>query len=132
MSTYLNRSTFFLVSGIMSLAYTAYAGLKYYAITGLGLLNPEEAKLFLREKKIKHVIDVRTETEFNMGHYQKSRNIPVQQFSKNKINNLGYSKNSGILVYCNTGQRARKAAELLRSYGYKKVYYIEGTYQSIQ
>ena len=37
-----------------------------------------------------------------------------------------------ILVYCNTGQRARRAAEVLRKLGYKNVYYIESSYTSLK
>lgn len=125
----MERSSFFLVSGIGAVIYSIYAGMKYYTITGLGLLTNSEAKRFIKDKKIDHIIDVRTETEFNMGHYPKSKNIPIQSFSIRKFAN--FEKTSSILVYCNTGQRARRAAELLRSYGFKKVYYIEGTYHTI-
>ena len=125
----MERSTFFLISGLGALTYSIYAGLKYYAITGLGLLTNTEAKQLIKDKTIQHIIDVRTETEFNMGHYPKSKNVPIQSFSKRKFAQL--NKNAGILVYCNTGQRARRAAELLRKYGFNHVYYIEGTYHEI-
>jgi phage shock protein E len=128
----MNRSSFFLVSGIGTLLYTVYAGLKYYAITGLGLLTDSEAKQFIKEGRIKYIIDVRTETEFNIGHFPKAKNIPIQSFSKNKFKNFSKDKQNGILVYCNTGQRARRAAELLRSYRFSNVYYIESTYHNIQ
>jgi len=37
----------------------------------------------------------------------------------------------GLLVYCNTGQRARFAAEKLEDLGFKDVYYIAGHYSSL-
>ena len=48
---------------------------------------------------------------------------------KRKINQI--NKNDGILVYCNTGQRARKAAEKLKKLGFKNVFYIASTYKTI-
>jgi len=38
---------------------------------------------------------------------------------------------AGLLVYCNTGQRARFAAEKLEGLGFKDVYYIAGLYTSL-
>ena len=37
----------------------------------------------------------------------------------------------GILVYCNTGQRARFAAEKLASLGFQDVVYIDGSYRTL-
>jgi len=41
------------------------------------------------------------------------------------------NKNKTIVVYCNTGQRARKASEEIKKLGFNKVFYIEGTYKSL-
>ena len=43
----------------------------------------------------------------------------------------GLNKNKTIVVYCNTGQRARKASEEIKKLGFNKVFYIEGTYKSL-
>lgn len=125
----MNNSTFYLLSGIFSLGYSVYAGLRYYSLTGEGLISASKARDMLRRKQITHVIDVRTRMEYNQGHYKKSLNIPVTEISKDKLKNI--NKNSSILIYCNTGQRARRAAEKMRELGYKKVYYIEGTYKGL-
>jgi phage shock protein E len=125
----MSRATFYLVSGIISLGYTVYSGLKYYSLTGEGLVTSAEAREMIRKREIDHVLDVRTETEYRMGHYKKAKHIPVTDMTNEKLKNI--SKNSRILIYCNTGQRARRAAEKLREKGYKKVYYIEGTYKGL-
>ena len=64
-----------------------------------------------------------------MGHYPGALHIPVTELKKEKMPKNSIDK--GILVYCNTGQRARRAAETLKELGYNKVYYIAGTYSSI-
>lgn len=113
-------------SGIASMAYSMYAGLKYYAMTGVGLIKAEDIKKY----DIDHVIDVRTQFEWNLGHFKGAKHIPTGDISEKTLK--GIPKVDTILVYCNTGQRARMAAEKIRSYGYKKVYYIEGTYKSLK
>lgn len=67
---------------------------------------------------------------YKMGHYPKAKNIPITEFSEKKFKK--YNVNNGILLYCNAGQRSRYAAELLSSYGFTKVYYIDGLYISLK
>ena len=119
-------ANFYMYSGIASMAYSMYAGLKYYAMTGEGLIKGEDASKY----DIKHVIDVRTKIEWNLGHFKGAKHIPTGDISEDTLK--GIPKSDTILVYCNTGQRARRGAEKIRSYGYKKVYYIEGTYKSLK
>lgn len=117
-------SQFFLYSGVASLVYSVYAGLRYYSLTGKGLITSNQAKKMIRDGSIKTVIDVRTTIEWNRGHYKDAKHIPVAQLTSSKLK--GLSKDDGILVYCNTGQRARRAAEIIRDFGFINVYYIEG------
>jgi rhodanese-related sulfurtransferase len=52
--------------------------------------------------------------------------------TKEKLKQVkGLNKLDKILVYCNTGQRARRAVDIMREFGYKNVYYIEGTYKTL-
>lgn len=126
------NSNFFLYTGIISGIYTVYASLRYYSLTGSNLISCIKAKNFIKNKKIKYVIDVRTDLEWNLGHYKNSLHIPIQNINKNILNKKIPNKNNGILVYCNTGQRARNGAEKIISYGYKNVYYIDNTYDCLQ
>ena len=125
-------SNFFLYTGIISTIYTIYASLRYYSLTGYNLISCDKAKKYIENKKIKHIIDVRTRLEWNSGHYKNSIHIPIQTINKNILNKKISNKNDGILVYCNTGQRARNGAEKITSYGYNNVYYIDNTYDCIQ
>ena len=122
-------SRFFMLSGIASAAYSMYAGLKYYAITGEGLIPSETAKDLIESGEISRIIDVRTNFEWSRGHYKGAKHLPTSSITAKSL--AGLSKNEGILVYCNTGQRARMAAEKIRSLGFRKVYYIEDGYWSL-
>jgi rhodanese-related sulfurtransferase len=118
-----------MLSGIASTAYWMYAGLKYYAITGEGLIPSETAKDLIESDEISRVIDVRTNFEWSRGHYKGAEHIPASSITAKSLAVL--STNEGILVYCNTGQRARMATVKIRSLGFKKVYYIEDGYWSL-
>jgi phage shock protein E len=99
-----------------------------YTYFGQNLISSEEAKRLIKEGKIKVIIDVRTATEWRMGHYPKALHIPVDKINEKTVTEL---PKKGLLVYCNTGQRARFAAEKLEGLGFKDVYYIAGLYTSL-
>jgi len=100
----------------------------FYSMFGSGLVSARHANELLASGKIRVVIDVRTSTEFNMGHYPGAINVPVSRIQDASMLHLA---RDGVLVYCNTGQRARYAAQKLRALGFENVYYIAGTYHSL-
>lgn len=104
------------------------AALTAYTFLGENLISSEEAKRLIKEGKIKKVIDVRTAVEYRSGHYPRALHIPVDKINEKTTSEL---PKSGLLVYCNTGQRARFAAEKLTELGFKQVYYISGYYTSL-
>jgi phage shock protein E len=104
------------------------AALTAYTFLGENLVSSEEAKRLIKEGKIKKVIDVRTTVEYRAGHYPRALHIPVDKINEKTTSEL---PKSGLLVYCNTGQRARFAAEKLTELGFKQVYYIAGHYSSL-
>jgi rhodanese-related sulfurtransferase len=104
------------------------AALTAYTFLGENLISSEEAKRLIKEGKIKKVIDVRTAVEYRAGHYPRALHIPVDKINEKTTSEL---PKSGLLVYCNTGQRARFAAEKLTELGFKQVYYISGYYTSL-
>ena len=104
------------------------AALTAYTYFGQNLVSSEEAKRLIKDRKIKRVIDVRTAMEWRAGHYPKALHIPVDKINEKTTTEL---PKRGLLVYCNTGQRARFAAEKLEGLGFKDVYYIAGLYKSL-
>lgn len=105
-----------------------------YSYTGKGHLNAVEAAEKLRNGEITAVVDVRTDLEWELGHYPGAVHIPITEFDRNdrRVRQLLSQSAGGILVYCNTGQRARRAADLLRSYGTRvPVYYLVDSYSGL-
>ena len=102
--------------------------LQYYTYNGSHLIDSQTAKLKIQNKEIEVVIDVRTQYEYDKGHFPGALHVPVQNINRETID---FPKSTGILVYCNTGQRARRAAEMIQSLGYTNVSYIAGSYKTI-
>ena len=107
--------SFYMYSGIGAALYAVYASLKYYSLTGEGLVDASKVK----SMNIDHIIDVRTQMEWNMGHHKNAKHLPINKISKSSLNNLN------IKTGDSTGQRARNL-------GYKKVYYIESGWKSLK
>jgi phage shock protein E len=116
---------FFLMSGMAGIAVGIYSFAKYYALSGVGALDADEAAKFMKDDRVKYVIDVRTLMEWNMGHNKDALHIPVTEFRADHPKFRNISRSAGVLLYCNTGQRARYAAGLMRGYGFKNVYYLK-------
>lgn len=130
----IQKSTIYLVVGLILLFFLGYAA--YYTFSGSQYISSKKAKQMIKTGKIKHVIDVRTETEWNLGHYKNAIHFPsgdvTQETIRNLLPKMNVKKTDGILVYCNSGQRARAVAEKLEKADYKNTYYIAGNHLTIQ
>jgi phage shock protein E len=102
-----------------------------YAMTGAAYISAEDAKKKLDNNEIDIVLDVRTNMEYNLGHYPNAKHIPVTLLEERVVNEIP-DRMTSILIYCNTGQRSRKASEILMKLGYKNVRYIAGTYLTLR
>ena len=69
------------------------------------------------------ILDVRTQDEYNEGHLDKALLIPVDYMEK-VVDEL--PKEKPIIVYCRSGGRSRKAAEILVENGFSKIYDMGG------
>ena len=99
---------------------------QWYTETGVQLISSSKAKRTPFDK----IIDVRSDLEWNAGHHPDAIHIPVSSLTP-AVAKRHLGKKDSILVYCNTGQRARRAAEVLASYGYTNVSYIAGSYTEL-
>lgn len=105
--------------------------LYYYAISSPYKISPSQASQLINAGKADVIIDVRTDAERNMlGYYPGSAHI--QSADLTQAMPVKYpNKDITIVAYCNTGQRARKAADILHSLGYTNAYYITGPYTTL-
>jgi rhodanese-related sulfurtransferase len=69
------------------------------------------------------VVDVRPNAEFVAGHLPNAKNIPADDIAK-RIGELPAGK--PIIVVCGSGNRAGKAASVLRAAGRQEVFCLEG------
>lgn len=78
----------------------------------------------LIEKKDGILLDVRTLYEFEGGHIKNADQLNYYNWSF-KENLLLLPKDKPIYVYCRTGYRSGKTAEILRANGYKNIYNLQ-------
>lgn len=91
---------------------------------------PGAAKQALQKGQFDHVVDVRTQAEWDMGRFPLAIHIPVKQIPEVLPQRIP-EKQSRILFYCNTSTRARMAAETAQSMGYTNVRYLIGTHKNL-
>lgn len=70
------------------------------------------------------LLDVRTQSEFSNGHIANSGQLNYYSLDFRK-NLLLLPKDEPIYLYCNTGYRSQKAADILAENGYPYVYNLE-------
>lgn len=99
---------------------------QWYTASGVQLISATKA----RRTHFDKIVDVRTDLEWNAGHHPDAIHLPVTSLTP-AVAKRHMGKKDSILVYCNTGQRARRAAEVLASYGYTNVSYIAGSYTGL-
>ena len=123
------RTSYLFATGVLIvvIVYLLYR----YAINGFLYISGDEAKAKIAAKEIDTIVDVRTNTEYNLGHAPGALHLPTGEIEQ-KASSVLPDKTARILVYCNTGQRSRAASEKLYSMGYKNVRYIAGTYLSLR
>ena len=77
-----------------------------------------------KKQKRAMLIDVREKDEYEAGHLQGARNIPVSRISK--ATSAIQDKDMPLYVYCLSGSRSRKAVSELKKMGYTNVRNIGG------
>jgi rhodanese-related sulfurtransferase len=71
------------------------------------------------------VVDVRSTQEFAEGHLRDAKNIPLADLAS-RIGELEKSKGRAVVVVCQTGARADKAARKLAAAGFEDVVSLDG------
>ena len=85
------------------------------------MLSPPKAFNEQIDKGEITLLDVRTLSEYSNGHIEGAGQLNFYALDfKRKL--LLLSENDPIYLYCNTGYRSKKAAEILSENGYKQVY----------
>ncbi|WP_010096947.1 rhodanese-like domain-containing protein [Ornithinibacillus scapharcae] len=72
------------------------------------------------------LIDVREPQEFKNGHILGARNIPVTQMKQRLIE---IRKDKPVYLYCASGARSQRAAQLLKKQGYEDINQLKGGFK---
>ncbi len=94
-------------------------------------ISSATAKQLIAANKFAGILDVRTAAEREvLGFYPGSYHVPASDLDV-IVPQMFPDKNVALLVYCNTGQRARRATEKLHALGYKNTVYISGGHNDL-
>ncbi|HEY0488629.1 MAG TPA: rhodanese-like domain-containing protein [Telluria sp.] len=105
------------------------------AASGLALLLPalqprgkrasilEATQMINRAKTT--ILDVRSPEEFAKGHLRDAKNIPLSDLGS-RIGELDKQKTKAVVVVCQQGTRADKAAKMLQKAGFDDVVSLDG------
>jgi phage shock protein E len=77
------------------------------------------------------LVDVRTKKEFQNGHIPGAVNLPLSTIEDDP-SILNIAKNKSIVLYCRSGYRAGKAANVLQQNGYTNLSHLEGDFLAWQ
>ena len=98
-------------------------------------MTATEAEKMLKGRDV-FLLDVRIPTEYNYGHINGAKLIPLRDalgskldpstFLENRTVELPKNKHTKIVVYCKGGTRSAPACDLLVKIGYKRVYNMKG------
>jgi rhodanese-related sulfurtransferase len=92
--------------------------------TGGPWVNPTQATLLInREDAL--VVDVRDPGEFAAGHVLGAKNLPLARLDPPGAD-LAKRKDRPVIVYCDGGERAAKAAAALKKQGFTRVANLSG------
>lgn len=85
--------------------------------------TPELANKIIKDTTVT-ILDVRTAAEYKTSHIHNAILIPVQELQQ-RISEIKHLKDNTILVYCRTGNRSKKALQILQQNGFTKLIHLE-------
>jgi rhodanese-related sulfurtransferase len=98
-----------------------------YSIGYVRDLTPGEFRSYMQSYPGAFLLDVRLPPEWDgeLGHLDGAVLIPVQEL-EDRLGELPADRNRPILVYCRTGNRSSRAAQIIAEQGYREVFNLQG------
>ncbi len=93
-------------------------------------LTPQEFKQWLDENRDIQIIDVRNDYENRLGAFEKSKHFDMYNF--NELPEVAqnyfdkFDKTKPIVSICTGGIKTEKASMVLKDFGFKEVYFLQG------
>lgn len=93
-------------------------------------IDYESVKTILKNDSHAILIDVRSKQEYNENHLDRAINFPLYDLEK-ECGDICENKNNTIIIYCQSGNRSKRAIKLLEENGYTHLYEIKGGLDAI-
>lgn len=87
-------------------------------------VSPDEFEKIIQDKNVQ-LVDVRTPEEYVIDHLKGAVNIDFKKRTFPDYVTI-LNKNKPVAVYCHTANRSGKAALIMQSLGFKKIYDLDG------
>jgi rhodanese-related sulfurtransferase len=87
-------------------------------------LTPTEATLLINREDAQ-IVDVREPDEYASGHLPESRNFPLARLEE-RAGEIAKSKDTPLIVVCQSGTRSEGGCKTLEKLGYTKVHNLGG------
>ena len=93
-------------------------------------IDYENAKTILKNDRNAILIDVRSPQEYKENHLNGSINLPLYDLERN-CDKIKYNKEDTLIIYCQSGNRSKRALKILLDQGYTHLYEIKGGLDAI-
>lgn len=93
-------------------------------------LTPEKLAEIVQEEPYIQLIDVRTADEYSKGTIANAVNIDVLKKDEFLEKIKGLNKEEPVYVFCKSGKRSLKAANILAEQGFETIYNLDGGYKA--
>ncbi len=97
-------------------------------VSAIHAVNSTDAEKLIRDVGV-FLLDVQPAEDFKGGHIPGATSIPVKELAQ-RLRELPADKTQPILVYCRSGERSSRAAQLLHQSGRKDIYHLTGGLRS--
>ncbi len=114
------KKIFFLMIACMLILCGCSAEEHEAQLNGDGTLTVSSAKELIKEGAV--LVDVRSKSEYNSGHIDGAKLLPVESINVSNAKEVIASKDTVVIVYCRSGARSASAAKVLEELGYTNVY----------
>jgi rhodanese-related sulfurtransferase len=89
------------------------------------VIQPSELEILMNTRADIRLIDVRTTAEFDSAHIPAAYNVPVEVLPEH-AGEIAQDTSTNYVLICQSGARARKAEEALRSSGLTRLHVLDG------
>ncbi|MDP4527581.1 rhodanese-like domain-containing protein [Alkalimonas delamerensis] len=107
------------------LAFMLVFGIVRSRLSSIKLVSPTELTMLVNRQNAV-VVDVRADVDFAKGHITGAKHMPLNDLVQGKAKGLEKLKSNPIIVVCQAGVSAQKAAAALQKQGCTSVSVLQG------